>query len=150
MKAVGTLPFAGLARVGFMAVQMLKSLVSVGVFSQDDYDAFIGSVSTVSGQLARDRATLDKTTFLARYGHLRPGTYDILSPRYDEEPALYFDWNQRPPAPEPPKPFALTLPQMREIVKLLEAQGCNQIRLAYLISCKPGLNYVSSQNFISP
>lgn len=122
-KRYGTLPFAGLARAGFVAVQMLKSLVAVGVFSQADYDAFIGSVSTVSGQLARDRATLDKATFLARYGHLRPGTYDILSPRYDEAPELYFDWNQRPPAPEPVKPFAFTLPQMREIVKLLEAHG---------------------------
>lgn len=122
-KRYGTLPFAGLARAGFVAVQMLKSLVTVGVFSQSDYDAFIGGVSTVSGQLARDRATLDKATFLARYGHLRPGTYDILSPRYDEAPELYFDWTQRPPAPEPVKPFALTLPQMREIVKLLEAHG---------------------------
>jgi hypothetical protein len=122
-KRYGTLPFAGLARAGFVAVQMLKSLVAVGVFSQADYDSFIGSVSTVSGQLARDRATLDKAAFLARYGHLRPGTYDILSPRYDEAPELYFDWNQRPSAPEPIKPFALTLPQMREIVKLLEAHG---------------------------
>ena len=122
-KRYGTLPFAGLARAGFVAVQMLKSLVAVGVFSQADYDAFIGGVSTVSGQLARDRATLDKATFLARYGHLRPGTYDIHSPRYDEAPELYFDWSQRPAAPEPVKPFALTLPQMREIVKLLEAHG---------------------------
>ena len=122
-KRYGTLPFAGLARAGFVAVQMLKSLVAVGVFSQADYDAFIGGVSTVSGQLTRDRATLDKATFLARYGHLRPGTYDILSPRYDEAPELYFDWSQRPAAPEPVKPFALTLPQMREIVKLLEAHG---------------------------
>jgi hypothetical protein len=122
-KRFGTLPFAGLARAGFVAVQMLKSLVAVGVFSQADYDAFIGSVSTVSGQLARDRATLDKATFLARYGHLRPGTYDILSPRYDEAPELYFDWSQRPPAPESVKPFALTLPQMRKIVQLLEAHG---------------------------
>jgi hypothetical protein len=122
-KRYGTLPFAGLARAGFVAVQMLKSLVAVGVFSQSDYDAFIGGVSTVSGQLARDRATLDKATFLARYGHLRPGTYDILSPRYGETPELYFDWNQQPPAPEPVKPFALTLPQMREIAKLLEVHG---------------------------
>jgi hypothetical protein len=122
-KRYGTLPFAGLARAGFVAVQMLKSLVAVGVFSQADYDAFIGSVLTVSGQLARDRATLDKATFLARYGHLRPGTYDILSPRYDEAPELYFDWTRRPPVPEPVKPFALTLPQMREIAKLLEAHG---------------------------
>lgn len=122
-KRYGTLPFAGLARAGFVAVQMLKSLVSVGVFSQADYDAFIGSVSTVSGELARDRAMLDKAMFLSRYGHLRPGTYDILSPRYDEMPELYFDWNHRPPAPEPVKPFALTLPQMREVVKLLETHG---------------------------
>jgi len=122
-KRYGTLPFAGLARAGFVAVQMLKSLVAVGVFSQVDYDAFISGISTVSGQLARDRATLDKTTFLARYSHLRPGTYDILSPRYDEAPELYFDWTQRPAAPEPVQPFALTLPQMREIVKLLEAHG---------------------------
>ncbi|WP_025113238.1 PEP-utilizing enzyme [Pseudomonas sp. H1h] len=122
-KRYGTLPFAGLARAGFVAVQMLRSLVSVGVFSQADYDAFMAGVSTVSGQLARDRATLDKSAFLARYGHLRPGTYDILSPRYDEAPELYFDWDQRPAAPEPLQPFSLTLPQMREIVKLLEAHG---------------------------
>jgi hypothetical protein len=122
-KRYGTLPFAGLARAGFVAVQMLKSLVAVGVFSQGDYDAFLGSVSTVSGQLARDRATLDKATFLARYGHLRPGTYDILSPRYDEASELYFDWSQRPSAPEAVKPFSLTLPQMREVGRLLEAHG---------------------------
>lgn len=122
-KRYGTLPFAGLARAGFIAIQMLKSLVAVGVFSQADYDAFVGGVSTVSGQLARDRAILDKTGFLARYGHLRPGTYDILSPRYDEAPELYFDWNQQPTVPDPVKPFALTLPQMREIVMLLEVHG---------------------------
>ena len=122
-KRYGTLPFAGLARAGFVAVQMLKSLVSVGVFSQADYGAFIGGVSTVSGQLSRDRATLDRTTFLARYGHLRPGTYDILSPRYDEAPELYFDWSQRMPSPEPVRPFSMTLPQMREVVELLEAHG---------------------------
>ncbi|MBI96966.1 MAG: phosphoenolpyruvate synthase [Verrucomicrobiales bacterium] len=120
-KRYGTLPFAGLARAGFMAVQMLKSLVSQGVFSQGDFDAFLGSVSTVSGQLARDRAKLDKATFLSRYGHLRPGTYDILSPRYDEAPELYFDWKQQPPEPESFKPFTLALSQMREIVKLLQA-----------------------------
>jgi len=122
-KRYGTLPFAGLARAGFVAVQLLKSLVAVGVLSDVDYDGFLGSISTVSSQLARDRAILDKSTFLSQYGHLRPGTYDILSPRYDEAPESYFDWSHRPQAPEPVKPFALTLPQMREIVSLLEAHG---------------------------
>ncbi len=122
-KRYGTLPFAGLARAGFVAVQMLKSLVSVGVFSQTDYDEFLNSVSTVSGEMAHNRSTLDKATFLARYGHLRPGTYDILSPRYDEAPDMYFDWSQRPPAQDPIKPFSLTLAQMREVVKLLNSHG---------------------------
>lgn len=125
-KRYGTLPFAGLARAGFIAVQMLKSLVSVGVFSQTDYDAFLGSLSTVTRQLEYDRGTLDRATFLARYGHLRPGTYDILSPRYDEAPDLYFDWNKKPEPKEAPAhdsltdKFSLTLPQLRELVKLLE------------------------------
>ena len=117
------MPFAGLARAGFVAVQMLRSLESVGVFSQADCDSFIRSVSTVSGQLARDRAILDKMTFLSRYGHLRPGTYDILSPRYDEAPELYFNWSQKPSSPDPIEPFALTLPQMREVVQLLDSHG---------------------------
>jgi glutamine kinase len=122
-KRYGTLPFAGLARAGFVAVQMLRSLVSVGLFSQEDHDAFLASVSTVSRQLARDRAILDRATFLARYGHLRPGTYDILSPRYDEAPELYFNWDQQPPEPEPATPFSITLPQMREVKRLLDAHG---------------------------
>lgn len=122
-KRYGTLPFAGLARAGFMAAQMLRSLVAAGVFPQTDYDAFLASVSTVSGQMARDRATLDRTSFLARYGHLRPGTYDILSSRYDEAPDLYFDWRTRPAAPAPLQPFALTLSQMRELNRLLETHG---------------------------
>ena len=33
-KRYGTLPFAGLARAGFIAVQLLRSLLNVGVFSK--------------------------------------------------------------------------------------------------------------------
>ena len=122
-KRYGTLPFAGLARAGFIAVQMLKSLVEVGVFSQTEYDNFMGGLTTVSGQFTRDRALLDKTSFLARYGHLRPGTYDILSPRYDEASDLYIDWDKEQFEPKKVKPFALTLLQMSEIAKLLELHG---------------------------
>jgi hypothetical protein len=120
-KRYGTLPFAGLARAGFVALQLLQSLVSTGILSKNDYDAFLTSLSTVSGQLARDRASLDKSTFLSQYGHLRPGTYDILSPRYDEAPDMYFDWNAPPSPPPKAEPFSITLPQMREIQKALEA-----------------------------
>lgn len=125
-KRYGTLPFAGLARAGFIAVQMLQSLVSVGIFSDADYDSFLASVSTVSRQLARDRSTLEKSMFLSRYGHLRPGTYDVLSSRYDESPDDYFDWNNRPVAPSESSPFSFTLPQMRKIVSLLAEHGLHE------------------------
>lgn len=122
-RRYGTLPFAGLARAGFIAVQMLRSLVAVGVLSTADYDHFLAGLSTISRQLIHDRALLDKTTFLARYGHLRPGTYDILSPRYDEAPDLYFDWQHRPAKPEPVKPFSVTLEQMRALARMLKEHG---------------------------
>ena len=146
-KRYGTLPFAGLARAGFVAVQMLKSLVAVGVFSETDYDAFIGSVSTISGQLARDRAMLDRTTFLSRYGHLRPGTYDILSARYDEAPELYFDWEQRPPAPSPNPPFSLTLPQMRDVVRLLDTHGLHADPVGLFDFLQSGIELRESAKF---
>ena len=138
-KRYGTLPFAGLARAGFVAVQMLRSLVEMGVFTQVDYDAFLASTSTVSRRLAYDRATLDKSTFLARYGHLRPGTYDILSPRYDEAPEAYFDWGEQPPVPEPVKPFMLSLPQIRDMDKLIKAHGLQVDPLGLLDFMQAGI-----------
>ena len=138
-KRYGTLPFAGLARAGFVAVQMLKSLVAVGVFTQADYDAFILSVSTVSSQLARDRTSLDKSSFLARYGHLRPGTYDILSPRYDKAPETYFDWDQVIKSSERSTPFSLTLPQMRELVTLLGHHGLHPDHVGLLDFLQAGI-----------
>src|SRR5208282_2771163 len=111
-KRYGTLPFAGLARAGFIAVQMLQSLVEVGVFSADERATFVASVDTVGSRIGQDLTQLPKTDFLARYGHLRPGTYDILSPRYDEAPDLYFNWSSaRPPVSGSPR-FALSIEQL--------------------------------------
>lgn len=122
-KRYGTLPFAGLARAGFVAVQMLRSLVVKGIFSKDDYDAFIGSISTVNSQMAHDRRTLDRASFLDRYGYLRPGTYDIVSRRYDEAPDLYFDWGERLSEPRIKNVFNLPLTKMRALDRALEVNG---------------------------
>lgn len=89
-KRYGTLPFAGLARAAFIAVQILKSFVACGILSSEDYEAFMGEVDTVSSTMNRDREGLSTAAFLKKYGHLRPGTYDITSLRYDEAPELYF------------------------------------------------------------
>jgi len=123
-KRYGTLPFAGLARAGFIAVQLLKSLVSVGILSVEDYQRFMASLETVSSGMTRDFGTMEKGAFLARYGHLRPGTYDITSPRYDEAPELYFDWaRQSSIAYQGPATFALSLEQLRRTESLLDEHG---------------------------
>jgi adenylylsulfate kinase-like enzyme/phosphohistidine swiveling domain-containing protein len=119
-KRYGTLPFAGLARAGFIAVQMLQSFIEVGVLSAEEGVAFMASVDTVGSRIGRDFAQLPKADFLARYGHLRPGTYDILSPRYDEAPDLYFDWSSARPAAPAPARFALSIEQLRRIEQLLK------------------------------
>jgi len=43
-KRYGTLPFAGLARAGFIAVQMLRSLVAVGALSEKDFQQFLSTI----------------------------------------------------------------------------------------------------------
>ena len=119
-KRYGTLPFAGLARAGFIAVQLLQSFVEAGVLSEKEAATFMASVDTIGSRLGRDFAQIPRAEFLARYGHLRPGTYDILSPRYDEAPDLYFDWsNARPTASEAPR-FALSIQQLRQLEQLLK------------------------------
>ena len=119
-KRYGTLPFAGLARAGFIAVQFLHSLVAKNVFSQEDYYAFMSGLTNINSQMAYDRMYLEKPDFLSRYGHLRPGTYDITSPRYDEAPELYFDWDLKPANIKKPNPFLPSAKQMQEIAKLIK------------------------------
>lgn len=90
----GTLPFAHLARSGFVAVTLLKDAVACGVLSKAAQDAFLASIRTVSHEMVHDAAQvavgeMPWEEFVACYGHLRPGTYDIRSPAYTEAPEQY-------------------------------------------------------------
>lgn len=87
-KELGTLPFARLARLGFVSAAILKGFVPK-VLSQADYEAFYHSVNTIARELQEDterlsKGELSRRDYLQRYGHLRPGTYEITSLRYDE------------------------------------------------------------------
>lgn len=93
-RRLGTLPFAHLARSGFVAVTLLREAEACGAISAEARESFLSTVQTVSHELTMDaRATadgsLDWCTFVARYGHLRPGTYDVTSPRYDADPERF-------------------------------------------------------------
>jgi phosphohistidine swiveling domain-containing protein len=76
--------------------------------------------------LSADFSALDRAEFLCRYGHLRPGTYDILSPRYDEDPERYFCWERERGSGQARSGegrFALSLEQLRCGRDLLEEHG---------------------------
>ena len=122
----GTLPFAILARHAFIAVSFLKSMVARGVLTQEQSLAFFQSIRTVAAAVVSDMAALssgkiDRCEFLNRYGHLRPGTYDILSWRYDERPDLYLSEtaNRRIETPVE-RGFALSSDQQRSLVACLK------------------------------
>ncbi len=90
-RRYGTLTFAHLARSAFVAVTLLRSAVEKGVISQMAMDAFLNSIRTVSHQFTEDAAKvardeLSMEAFTHQYGHLRPGTYDITSPCYGDDP----------------------------------------------------------------
>lgn len=125
-KRYGTLPFAGLARAAFVAVQILKSMVSVGILTEEDYDRFMNGVDSVSSQMNRDFRNLKKPEFLKKYGHLRPGTYDITSPRYDVAPDMYFDWDKEiEETAEDAEEFRLSMEQMHLLREKLRECGLN-------------------------
>ena len=127
-KRYGTLPFAGLARAAFIAVQILQSMVTMKIISTDEYQWFMNDVNTVSSSMSRDFVELSRKKFLEKYGHLRPGTYDINSKRYDEAPEAYFKWEDTSGTGEQEKDgedgrFRMSLGQMHRLADVLKENG---------------------------
>ena len=92
-KKYGTKPFAILARHGFIAVSFLKSMVIKKILSNDDVSKFLMNIKTISSEFIEDinNLKMNDKNFLNKYGHLRPGTYDILSEKYSDS----FDFEKK-------------------------------------------------------
>ena len=93
-KRFGTLPFAHMARTAFIAVAMLKSLETMGITSSQQTAAFMEQAPTVATQLEQDAAgvrsgDISWKDFIEKYGHLRPGTYDVTNLRYIDDQERY-------------------------------------------------------------
>ncbi len=83
-KEFGTLQFSILARHGFIGRDLLISLQKGNILTQKDIDDFYSSIETITSEMLKDLKYLDNREFIKKYGHLRPGTYDIMSKRYDQ------------------------------------------------------------------
>ncbi|WP_433194507.1 PEP-utilizing enzyme [Nocardia sp. CA-107356] len=119
----GTPAFSGYARLGFIAVELLRSIVRAGVLSRREADQFVSGLHTVTNEMSADRAALSTEEFLRIYGHLRPGTYNICSPRYDQAPHLYFTSSTETHNNPPPKPFEPNISQLHTLDDLASSAG---------------------------
>ncbi len=138
-KSYGTLSFAVLARMGFMAVSFLDSLVRLGILSKEEKNSFINSLEGITSQFNKDLNTLKKEVFLEKYGHLRPGTYDILSPSYQENFEMYFLKGAQSTFNK--EEFRLSLSQMNTIEQLLKEQGFGIGALEFFEFLRIGIMY---------
>lgn len=144
-RAFGTLPFSELARHAFIAVANFKALVRCGALTQDRYDAFLKSFHTVAGEFILDLGSLrsgalSQSDFLARHGHLRPGTYDILSPSYDEAPETYLSSEAKTPDfVVKPLLFELSVSEARAIEACLRSAGMAMPASAFLAYAKAAI-----------
>jgi glutamine kinase len=95
-SAQGALCFAHLARAGFVVAALLRSAVARELLTDARRALLMESISGV-GRMLTDAAAqvradqLSREAFIERFGHLRPGTYDITMPAYRDQPALYLD-----------------------------------------------------------
>ncbi len=127
-KAYGTLPFAGLARAGFIAMQFLHSLIELEIMTQAEFQAFMNSLNTVAKQLASDthafhQGQISKEILIEKYGHLRPGTYDILSRSYKESFDQYFSEAQPQEKHQEESEFSFSQQQRQRISESLVENG---------------------------
>ena len=91
-----------------------------------------------------------KYNFLKKYGHLRPGSYDINSPRYDEEPDNYFKWKTNRKMSVSNNKFELRLAKskLKEIDQILNANKFNFSSKEFLYFATEAIRYRELSKFI--
>lgn len=94
-KNFGTLPFAGAARIAFICTQILKNLNKRKIINNKDVENIYSSIKTITKEINQEfqkviKGAKKKSSFLKKYGHIRPSTYSIESLNYKEGFKTYF------------------------------------------------------------
>lgn len=146
---LGTIPFSILARHGFIAKTILDSLKSIGILSVQEVNQIQSGFSTVATDLVNDmhimqNGKLSRVSFMSKYGHLRPGTYDILSLRYDQMTDLGVGESKNTTERESAS-FFLTDGKRQRINALLKTEGYKSLDaeklLKYIEAATVGREY---------
>jgi phosphoenolpyruvate synthase/pyruvate phosphate dikinase len=132
----GTLPFSILARHGFIAESLLRSSLKKGVITEERLKEYRRSIVTVAGEMSHDfnsvlTKKLTREEYLDKYGHLRPGSYDILSPNYANRKDLFDGQTIR--EPHLIEPFKLTNQENDGINRLLNENELHTVNAEELL-----------------
>ena len=122
-RDIGTLNFSILARHGFIAKSFLDSLIEKKVLEKKEVDLFEQNLNTITTQMLNDSIkvrskSINKKQFMKKYGHLRPGTYDIESKKYAQMKNFKFSARRKKH-----KSFYLSKEQKLKINQLLKKNG---------------------------
>lgn len=160
-KNYGTVAFANLARCAFIAISHLKGLVGQGVLTEDERDKFLNSIQTVAHDCVHEAylvktGVLSREYYLKKYGHLRPGTYDIRSESYKNNIEKYMEpIINNANKPESIARFSLhDIPEARKskivkfINKLKKGMTLDQFEefLRYSIGARENYKFIFSKN----
>ncbi|MFC1518911.1 PEP-utilizing enzyme [Pseudomonadota bacterium] len=127
-KQFGTLAFAHAARAGFVATTLLKSLVNSGSLTEARRMQFLNSFDTVAGEFEKDKSDfliglVTKDELIKKYGHLRPGTYEVTTPAYWEDPEQYLIPNEHKESLHERNEMVFTREESNAIKSLLSQLG---------------------------
>lgn len=93
-RELGAIPFASMARIAFISSALLKSLKNNNILGNLEIDSFMNTIQSPLSEIQSDlelylNKKMSKSDFLRKYGHLRPGTYDITAMRYDKNKKFF-------------------------------------------------------------
>lgn len=96
----GTPQFSRHARCAFIAKSLCRSLVSEGYINYGYLNLFMSGINTVAVDYDRDYhdvldGKMSRDDFRIKYGHLRAGTYNVRSLRYDQMEQLFPEENSK-------------------------------------------------------
>ena len=124
-KRFGTLAFAHAARAGFVASAFLRDFEDLGILTRSRVESFMSSIETVAGEQRRDllatkNGIMSTDELVRRYGHLRPGTYEITAKAYWEDPQRYLPTSGIEQTNAALPKFELTERESAEITEAIE------------------------------
>ena len=144
-KRYGTEPFAGLARSGFIAIEILNSFVESKILLKSEMQNFMRSINTIASDIIKDKK-LPKKKFCEKYGHLRPNTYDILSQNYKENYKSLFAGNNL--KIRKPINFNISHSSKLKLDKFLSSNFKNYNVSSFLSTLKKAIEYREYSKFV--